>query len=61
MIEITAKEMMKDQKKRFFRLKQKEQENSITENSKANFRRKPYMGMYSNQDKDVSEKKCFDK
>lgn len=50
MIETTAKELLINQKKRFFQAKQKEQDNSITENAKANFRRKPYMGMYRRQD-----------
>lgn len=50
MIETTAKELLNDQKKRFFRAKQKEQDNSTTEDAKANFRRKPYMGMYRRQD-----------
>lgn len=50
MIETTAKELLNDQKKRFFRLKQKERDNSTTEDAKANFHRKPYMGMYRKQD-----------
>ncbi len=45
MKKVTAKDMMDDQKKRFLRLKQKEQENSTTEDAKARFRRAPYMGM----------------
>lgn len=49
LIETTAKELMRDQKKRFLLLKQKERENSTTEDAKANFRRKPYMGMYRKQ------------
>ncbi|MDE6052877.1 MAG: hypothetical protein K2G55_03755 [Lachnospiraceae bacterium] len=49
MIETTAKELLNDQKKRFFRLKQKEQDNSTTEDAKTNFHRKPYMGMYGKQ------------
>ena len=49
MIETTAKELLNDQKKRFFRLKQKEQDNSTTEDAKTNFPRKPYMGMYGKQ------------
>lgn len=59
MIEITAKEMMRDQKKRFCRLKQKEEENSITEYAKANFRRKPYMGMYRNHDAGNQDGECL--
>ncbi|MDE5697074.1 MAG: hypothetical protein K2I96_06655 [Lachnospiraceae bacterium] len=50
MIETTAKELLNDQKKRFYRLKQKERDNGTTEDAKANFRRKPYMGMYRRQD-----------
>ena len=49
LIEATAKDLMDDQKKRFLRLKQKEQDNSTTEVARANFYRKPYMGMYGNQ------------
>lgn len=43
---ITAKDLMNDQKKRFLQMKQKEQDNSTTEDARANFRRVPYMGMY---------------
>ena len=47
---VTAKDLMNDQKKRFLRLKQKEQENSTTEDAKTNFRRMPYMGLYRRKD-----------
>ncbi len=49
MKKVTAKELMNDQKKRFRYLRQKEQDNSMTEDAKANFRRVPYMGMYQKQ------------
>lgn len=51
MIQTTAKELMNDQKKRFLRMKQKEQESSTAEDAKARFRREPYMGMYRKQDR----------
>lgn len=43
-----ARELMNDQRKRFIRQKQKEQENSTTEDARAVFRRKPY---YMRQDR----------
>ena len=49
MKKVTAKDLLNDQKKRFLRLKQKEQDSSTTEDAKANFRRAPYMGMYKGQ------------
>lgn len=51
MRKITAKDLMDEQKKRFFRLKQKEQEDSVTGDAKASFRRDPYMGIYKRQDR----------
>ncbi len=51
MKKITAGDLMDGQKRRFLRQKQKEQENSVTEDAKAVFRRKPYMGMYMKQDR----------
>lgn len=41
-MKVAVRELMNDQKRRFIRQKQKEQENSTTESAKANFRRKPY-------------------
>lgn len=55
MKKLTAKDLMDEQKKRFLRLKQKEQENSATEDAKANFRRKPY---YMRQDRCGNDKLC---
>ena len=37
-----VRKLMDDQRKRFARQKQKEQENSTTEDARARFRRKPY-------------------
>ncbi len=48
---VTAKDLMNDQRKRYIRLKWKEQDNSTTEDAKANFRRVPYMGMYRRQNR----------
>lgn len=48
MKKITAGDLMDGQKRRFLRQKQKEQENSTTEDAKAAFRRKPY---YMKQDR----------
>lgn len=50
MIETTAKELLNNHRKRLCCLKRKEQDNSTTEEAKENFRRKPYMGMYREQD-----------
>ncbi len=47
---VTAKDLMDDQRKRYIRLKRKEQDNSTTEDAKARFRRAPYMGLYRRQD-----------
>ncbi|MDE6055464.1 MAG: hypothetical protein K2G55_17305 [Lachnospiraceae bacterium] len=49
MKKVTAKDLLNDQKKRYLHLRQKEQDNSTTEDAKANFRRAPYMGMYQGQ------------
>ena len=51
MKKVTAKELMDDQRKRYIRLKQKEQVNSTTADARANFRRVPYMGMYRRQNR----------
>lgn len=48
MRKITARDLMNEQRKRLLRQKQKEQENSVTENAKAVFRQKPY---YMKQDR----------
>ncbi|MDE5696759.1 MAG: hypothetical protein K2I96_04990 [Lachnospiraceae bacterium] len=50
MKKVTAKDLLNDQKKRFWHLRQKEEDNRTTENAKANFRRAPYMGLYRKQD-----------
>ncbi len=50
MKKVTAKDLMEEQKKRFFQMKRKEQENSTSEEAKISFRRKPYMGMYRKRD-----------
>lgn len=47
-MKITAKQLVDDQKRRFLCLKRKEQENSVAEDARANFRRKPY---YMSQDR----------
>lgn len=48
MRKITASDLVKEQRRRFQQQKQKEQENSVTENAKAVFHRKPY---YMRQDR----------
>ena len=45
-----AKDLMEEQRKRFLRMKRKEQENNTPEEAKTSFRRKPYMGMYRRRD-----------
>lgn len=50
MKKVTAKDLMEEQKKRFFQMKRKEQENSTPEEAKTSFRLKPYMGMYRKRD-----------
>lgn len=49
MKKVTAKDLLNDQKKRYWRLSQKEKDNSTTEDAKACFRRAPYMGLYQKQ------------
>ena len=48
MRKITASDLVKEQRRRFQQQKQKEQENSVTEDAKAVFRQKPY---YMKQDR----------
>lgn len=47
MEKAAVRELMNEQKRRLIRQKQKEQENSATEDARAVFRRKPY---YMRQD-----------
>lgn len=49
MKKVTAKDLLNEQKKRFWRLSQKEKDNSAAEDAKACFRRAPYMGLYQKQ------------
>ncbi len=50
MKKVTAKDLMEEQRKRFFQMKRKEQENNTPEEAKTSFHRKPYMGMYRKRD-----------
>ena len=50
MIRVTAKDLMEEQRRRFIRMKRKEQEHNTPEEAKNSFRRKPYMGMYRRRD-----------
>lgn len=51
MRKVTASDPADSQKRRIAIQGQKEQENSTTEDARARFRRKPYMGMYMKQDR----------
>ncbi len=51
MRKITAYDLADSQKRRLAIQRQKGQENSTTEDARARFRRKPYMGMYMKQDR----------
>ncbi len=50
MTRVTAKDLMEEQRRRFIRMRRKEQEHNTPEEAKTSFRRKPYMGMYRRRD-----------
>lgn len=50
MKKVTARDLLNEQKKRYWLLGQKERDDSTTEDAKACFRRAPYMGLYHRQD-----------
>lgn len=56
MKKVTADDLMNEQRKRYLRMKQKEEENRTTAAAKAGFYREPYMGIYKKPDTGESRK-----